>query len=304
MNGIKQGSIASPTLFCVYLDVVLDQLRKDGIGCRVGEQFYGCLVYADDVVLLSPTIHGLQRMVRTCEKTCRQLDIEFNASKSMCMRFLPRGRDVPDVSITLGENELGWMTCVKHLGNYLQCDLGEETEIRKKRGEMFGRTNALLGVFSTTKRHLISRLFHAQCCHHYGAQAWNLRDPNVGRYSTAYNSCVRRLFKLPRRTHTRFLPLITKRRPVIDVVYAASLKNIVNMSTSDNMAVLNIYEHAMNDCTSLMYENHRIISNHQEFIESDDDRATVTAILELMFSPPECFDSDEALQLANFLCIF
>jgi len=34
-NGVRQGSIISPILFCVYLDGLLVQLRNSGIGCYI-----------------------------------------------------------------------------------------------------------------------------------------------------------------------------------------------------------------------------------------------------------------------------
>jgi hypothetical protein len=41
-NGIRQGSIASPTLFCVYLDELLCQLKAHGSGCWIGN-YYWCI---------------------------------------------------------------------------------------------------------------------------------------------------------------------------------------------------------------------------------------------------------------------
>ena len=55
-NGVKQGGVLSPLLFNIYTDVLLERLAKSGQGCHVGKMFTGCLVYADDVVLLSPSL--------------------------------------------------------------------------------------------------------------------------------------------------------------------------------------------------------------------------------------------------------
>ena len=32
-NGVKQGGVNSPTLFCVYIDGLLDELEQSGVGC-------------------------------------------------------------------------------------------------------------------------------------------------------------------------------------------------------------------------------------------------------------------------------
>ena len=50
-NGVRQGAILSPSLFCVYLDTLLSCLRESGIGCHIGGEYLGAYGYADDVTL-------------------------------------------------------------------------------------------------------------------------------------------------------------------------------------------------------------------------------------------------------------
>jgi len=46
--GVRQGEILSPILF-VYMDPLTMQLRRQGLGCSWLNEFYGCLLYADDI---------------------------------------------------------------------------------------------------------------------------------------------------------------------------------------------------------------------------------------------------------------
>ena len=55
MNGVRQGGIISPILFCAYLDGLLLQLRNSDVGCYIGNFFVGALAYADDLALLAPS---------------------------------------------------------------------------------------------------------------------------------------------------------------------------------------------------------------------------------------------------------
>ncbi len=53
-NGVKQRGVLSPQLFNTYLDVLLTDLKKTGLGCHIGHEYMGSFAYADDIVLLSP----------------------------------------------------------------------------------------------------------------------------------------------------------------------------------------------------------------------------------------------------------
>jgi len=54
--GVLQGGISSPFLFNIYVDELLHKLSKSGYGCHVGNTFSGCIMYADDHTLLSPSL--------------------------------------------------------------------------------------------------------------------------------------------------------------------------------------------------------------------------------------------------------
>ena len=47
--------------------------------------FIICILYADDILLLSPSVIGLQNMLNKCSELARILSLEFNAEKSHCI---------------------------------------------------------------------------------------------------------------------------------------------------------------------------------------------------------------------------
>ena len=59
LNGVKQGAVLSAILFCVYIDDLIKELRRNKDGCWVANRYVGIAVYADDIVLLSPFLDGL-----------------------------------------------------------------------------------------------------------------------------------------------------------------------------------------------------------------------------------------------------
>ena len=66
-NGRRQGSVASPIFFAVYLDGILEELRKLNLGCRIGGVWMGAAIFADDVILMSPARSSMKEMLRMSE---------------------------------------------------------------------------------------------------------------------------------------------------------------------------------------------------------------------------------------------
>ena len=86
MNGVRQGGVASPVLFTVYMDVLINRLQASKIGCYVGREYFGTVCYADDVTLLAPTGSALQKLVSICEVFGQDFDVVYNPKKSLCYR--------------------------------------------------------------------------------------------------------------------------------------------------------------------------------------------------------------------------
>ena len=67
-NGVKQGGVISPVLFCVSVDGLLKLLSDAKVGCYLGHVFVGALAYADDIVLLAPTARVMRKLLSLCNE--------------------------------------------------------------------------------------------------------------------------------------------------------------------------------------------------------------------------------------------
>ena len=63
VNGVKQGRVLSPVLFCIYIDGLLTKLLDSDVGCYMGEDFLGALGYADDIVLIAPSPSAMRKLL-------------------------------------------------------------------------------------------------------------------------------------------------------------------------------------------------------------------------------------------------
>ena len=128
-NGVRQGAILSPSLFCVYLDTLLTNLRNSGVGCHLGGSYCGAFGYADDVTLLAPSRQALQVMLDICEEFSSSHSMLFSTdpvpskSKTKCM-FFSRKRSSDQIeNVKLNGDSLPWVEKAKHLGNHLSSSL-------------------------------------------------------------------------------------------------------------------------------------------------------------------------------------
>ena len=76
----RRSVVSSPVLNVCYNDMI-QKLCDKSLGCYIGDVYCGCVMYADDLVLVSASVSLLQRMIDTCCEEAGYLDMKFNALK-------------------------------------------------------------------------------------------------------------------------------------------------------------------------------------------------------------------------------
>ena len=251
-NGVRQGGILSPILFTVYVDELLIKLKSNGIGCHMGNQFVGALGYADDIILLSPTVAGLKKMISICEEYAKEHSIMFNGSKS---KYLVFGNYKYNPNIKVNDENVSRCDSALYLGHLLHTKNTTneiiDHAIKEFKKSYYGFISKFESCYNSTK----NKLFHQYCCSMYGSQLWDKTGTTIENMYTQWRKAHRQVLSVPYMTHCDLLPLIANNMPleyILDSRYFAFFNSIVN---SKNEIISHTASSKIFDCSSTLGRN-------------------------------------------------
>ncbi len=120
-NGVKQGSVISQILFCIYMDRLLNELANSGVGCYMRGVFSGATGYSDDLKLLTPNVKVLKILATICEQCANKVDVLFNGKKSLLIIYKCTRSQPPDQGIVINNVTVPRVDEIIILGHYM-CD--------------------------------------------------------------------------------------------------------------------------------------------------------------------------------------
>ena len=190
-NGFKQGGVLSPLLFTVYFDELISRLKSSGLGCNIGDNYFGALGYVDDLTLLSPSVNALTKMITICEIFANEYSVMFNAKKTAGIQF---GQQKELCEIKLNGQVINWRTSVKQLGNVVDNNLSDKSDCRSKRAAFIGSAHRCIGNYNYHRDCTKRKLWQAYCSSFYGSPLWLCKSNGFTECCTAWRKATRRFF--------------------------------------------------------------------------------------------------------------
>ena len=92
VTGVRQGCLLSPSLFNLFLEFVMKDLRNLDNGIQMGEMSINNIHYADDTTLVNLVFDKLQISINELEKACSKWGMKFNPTK--CKIMTDDNRDI------------------------------------------------------------------------------------------------------------------------------------------------------------------------------------------------------------------
>ena len=80
-SGLRQGCVMSPLLFSLYINTLIDTLKKHDCGIQCGNGIIPGLLFADDTAMLAPDEEGLTRSLNCMVQWCAEWGVKINVAK-------------------------------------------------------------------------------------------------------------------------------------------------------------------------------------------------------------------------------
>jgi len=166
LAGVRQGGVLSPLLFCVYVDGIIRKLESSKLGCWIGDCYVGCVMYADDLVLISSSICELQKMIAVCADEATKINMQFNASKCAICRFGPRNL-IPCVQICIQGAPVNYVQKAKYLGVMLKSGKTFSVDLHFMKSKFYRSFNAVFHKVAKSKDELVTLHLVTSYCRPY-----------------------------------------------------------------------------------------------------------------------------------------
>jgi hypothetical protein len=180
--GVKQGDICSPILFSIFINELTQEVISKGKhGVTLSQELFELfiLLLADDVVLLSETVVGLQNQLHCLERTARALNLVVNLEKSNIVVFRKGGFLASRERWFFEGVTMPIVNIYKYLGIYFSTKLsftasGNDLASKGKRALLVMMHR--LRMFNNRSVHIFFKLFdsHVLPIMMYGSEIWGL----------------------------------------------------------------------------------------------------------------------------------
>ena len=260
-NGVRQGAVISPILFSVYSDKLFLLMKRAGAGCWLGSSYAGLLGYADDLLIMSPSRSGTQKLLKLAETYAQQHLVSFSTnvipskSKTKAIFFASGSRSALPVNLKLNGNNLPWVSSAKYLGCTITDKVdGMLKDVEIKRAIYLGKCAEIRQEFYAAHPAVLCNLNSIYNSAFYGSVLYDFNSSWFLKLLNSWSTAVRSFWNLPPNTHRKFIEPLGGIHAK-GIIYSNYIGFIQFLSRSPKLSVLYLLNRCLSDQQTLTGKN-------------------------------------------------
>ena len=205
-DSIRQGGVLSVLQYALMMDEISKEIKKKDLGIYIpslGEKI-GCLLWMDDVILITTEPEEMEEMLNTTDEIAGRYHIEFGEPKSKAMK-IGGGKLKP--AFKLGEMTLGYCDAYKYLGILQNEKNNMKDHIQALKGKVEAAYQTILAItgnraFADIEMKTIWELIECTIIPiiTYGCEVWNPRKHETKSLNSLMDNILRRVLMTPQST--------------------------------------------------------------------------------------------------------
>ena len=239
-KGVKQGCLLSPQMFCFFINELATEVSKSGrhgIQIVPGAIEIFMLLFADDIILMSSSVVGLQNQLTVLKKEADKLLLSINMEKTNIIVFRMGGYLSIKEKWWYGTVEVRTTNAYRYLGMIFTTKLSlssflEDTCRKAKKGVI--QLLRCMNRLKSTDCCIFWKLFEAQIepILSYAAEVWGLED-NV-QLERIHTFAIKRSINVPLHSSNSVIYGETGRYPLYICTYVKCIKYWLRLIKLEN----------------------------------------------------------------------
>ena len=156
------------------------------------------VLYADDILLVAPSVCMLDKWLKICERELDLLDMVINVKKSCCLRIGPRNNFSCSPISTSKGTVLPWVSEIRYLDIYIKQSTNFKCSIDHAKRSFYRSANAIFGrVGRIASEDITLQLINTKCSPTllYGLEACPLLKSDLSAIDFVINRLFMKLFR-------------------------------------------------------------------------------------------------------------